>query len=90
MPKPEIREGDIKVLKTTRVNDNFGKILRIANYITNGKPTKKKFERRGCYQRDGEWFVGKLQGLDADDLKFILDNYEEIEVSLLENSSVTP
>lgn len=82
MSRQEFKEGEVKVLKTTKSNEKYGSVLRIANYIVNGKPTRKKLQKMGCYQKDGEWYVGKLQGLDAEDVKFIVDNYNEIEVEL--------
>ena len=82
MEQAEFKEGYVKNLKTTKSSEKYGSLLRIASYIRNGKETRKRLQKVGCYQKNGEWYVGKLQGLDIEDVKFIVDNFSEIEVEL--------
>lgn len=68
-----------EVLRSERVNDTNRIDLRVVKWERAERPV---LEKRRVWERDGEDRPSKLVGLNADDVRFIYENYPDI-VNLL-------
>ena len=65
----------VKVLRSERVDDKNRLDLRIVKWRRASRPV---FEKRRIWERKDGDRPTKMVGLDAEDLKFVRDNYAEI------------
>jgi len=64
-----------RVLRSERVDEKNRIDLRVVKWERAPKPA---LEKRRIWEKDGEDRPGKLVGLNADDVRFIYDNYPDI------------
>lgn len=65
----------VKVLRSERVDDKNRIDLRVVKWERADRPV---IEKRRIWERKGGDYPTKLVGLNADDLKYVYDNYAEI------------
>jgi len=76
-PRDNIREEVKSVLRESE-RKNQRTQLRVVHWIINEKDTGPKLEKRTFFLKDGAPKTGKCVGLNGDDMRFIVSNWEEI------------
>lgn len=76
---------ELLVLKTEERRDGKS-VLRVVQW----NKYKPKLEKRGFYQKDGEFKTGKAEGLSLADLKLIIEKQDEIIAQMTAEPKDTP
>ncbi|OVE78324.1 hypothetical protein BVX98_00515 [bacterium F11] len=79
MPPKNIECEVVKELQTQESGPAINK-LRIVKWIVDGKDTGALLEKRNFFStKDGEEKMGKAKGFNLSDLKYIIDNWKDIQ-----------
>lgn len=77
-PDAKIECDEQAVLLESKSKNRVSKV-RVIKWIIDGKPGKSKIEKREFYTfQDGEPKMGKCVGFNGDEIKYIVDHWDEI------------
>ncbi len=79
MPGRTIECKVVKVLQEQKSTGGSNQ-LRVVRWSVDGKDTGSQLEKRNFYlDKDGAEKIGKAKGLNKDEVKYIVENWKEIE-----------
>lgn len=77
-PKPVFEERGVTILRE-EVTKNRKTVLRVVQWVVDGKETPKRLEKRAYFVKDEKVMNGKMSGLTKNDMDWIIANWPDIE-----------
>lgn len=79
---PTAKSIECKVVKLLQEQKSIGgsNHLRIVRWIVDGKDTGALLEKRNFFNtKDGDGKMGKAKGMNKEEIKYIVENWKEIQ-----------
>lgn len=82
MPAGAGKSIECKVIKVLQEQKAMGGTnqIRIVRWVVDGKDTGALLEKRNFFNtKDGDEKMGKAKGMNKDEIKYLVDNWNQIE-----------